>query len=263
MVHMRRVLWLALLLAAGLWAQQIRLYLKDGSYQLVREYQVLEDRVKYYSTERSEWEEIPLSLVDLKKTETEQKAKVAAEKAEAAANDAEDRFEKAQRDEIARIPLDPGVYQVVNGEVKALKQLDLKAVTDKKRTTLRILVGVPVLAGKSTIEAQGEQSAFQVAAGRPEFYFRLARPERFGLARCKTRKDARIVETWNIDPMTKEIFRARDEVEIFRQQLREGLYKVWPVQDIPPGEYAWIEYTEGENAIEAWDFRVTPSAGKP
>jgi hypothetical protein len=63
--------------------------------------------------------------------------------------------------------------------------------------------------------------------------------------------------------MTREILRDRDEVEIFRQQLRQGLYKVWPVKDIPPGEYAWIEYTEGENSIEAWDFRVTPSAAKP
>ena len=64
---MYRIL-LFLTVAAILFAANTRLYLKDGGYQLVREYQVLEDRVRYYSTERADWEEIPLELVDLDKT---------------------------------------------------------------------------------------------------------------------------------------------------------------------------------------------------
>jgi hypothetical protein len=40
----------------ALWAfATLRLYLKDGTFQLVREYQVLPDRVKYLSAERGEW----------------------------------------------------------------------------------------------------------------------------------------------------------------------------------------------------------------
>ena len=63
----RRVL-VTMLCAAALAGAADRLYLKDGDYQLVREYQVQPDRVRYYSTERSEWEEIPLELVDLERT---------------------------------------------------------------------------------------------------------------------------------------------------------------------------------------------------
>src|SRR3954453_6096756 len=54
--------------APGL-AHNHRLVLKDGSYQVVRKYQVVGDRVRYMSMERGgEWEELPSNLVDWEAT---------------------------------------------------------------------------------------------------------------------------------------------------------------------------------------------------
>jgi len=62
-------------------AATVKLYLKDGTYQLASEYKVEGDRVRYLSADRGEWEEIPVSLVDLEKTQAvmrESAAEVAA-----------------------------------------------------------------------------------------------------------------------------------------------------------------------------------------
>ena len=68
---MRRYLFALFALAVTAWAANFKLYLKDGTYQIVREYKVQSDRIRYYSVERSDWEEIPSELVDLKRTESE------------------------------------------------------------------------------------------------------------------------------------------------------------------------------------------------
>jgi hypothetical protein len=113
-----------------------------------------------------------------------------------------------------------------------------------------------VVAGKSTVEIDGLQAAWSTAGDRPEFYIRLAAEERFHIVRLTPVKAARLVQTWNILPVTKEVMEETLIVETFKQQLAEGLFKIWPTKPVAPGEYAVVEYTEGKGNIQVWDFRL-------
>jgi hypothetical protein len=247
-----------LLLALPLLAANYRLYLKEGGHHLVREHKVLEDRVRYYSIERGEWEEIPVELVDLKKTERELRARedsLAEEKKIVAEENAALR---EMRRIIASIPEEPGVYRVADGKLETLKIAESALVTDKKRQILKVITPIPIVAGKSTIELSGVASATVYSERRPEFYIRLSQVQQFGLAQLTVneKKKSRIVETVQVIPVSKELFEERKELEIFRQQLGEGLYKMWPQADLSVGEYAWLEFTEGKANPQIWDFRI-------
>jgi hypothetical protein len=263
-----RGLALLLLFGASLWAQQFRLYLKEGGWHMVREYQVVEDRVRYYSTERSEWEEIPLELVDLKRTEAERKTRIEEEKKQAEFADAEEAFEREIARQIARIPVDPGLYFFEGGEVREIKRAGLKSVASRKRTALKILIPVPVVPGKAFLELPGQQAATAIEAERPEFYFRIDWTQPFVLAKVKPKQkgEGRVVGILQTEPVTKMSFFEFETVDIFKQQLRNDLFKVWPAKPLDPGEYALVQYSEGE-AVDAgeilvWDFRIVRPAAR-
>ncbi|MGH9629953.1 MAG: hypothetical protein ACRD7E_16670, partial [Bryobacteraceae bacterium] len=209
---------------------------------------------RFYSTERNAWEEIPLSLIDLKRTEEERKEREAERKEEIAILDAENKADRELREEIARIPYEPGVFQVAGDHVATLKQAESKIVNNKRRSILKAISPIPIVAGKATIEIDGTKSDYVVTNGRPEFYIRLAQDERFGIVRLTLEKNSRIVQKWSIVPVSKEIIEESQEVEVFRRQMADRLYKVWPTQPLEPGEYAVVEYTQGEGNVQVWDF---------
>ncbi len=253
---MRRLLALGVLAVSCLLAANIRLYLKDGTYQIAREYKVEGDRVRFYSTERGEWEEIPLTLVDLKRTEQENAARIEREQRQAQELSQEEAVERAAREERERVPVNSGVYLKEGDQLRTIPPAESSIQSDKKRTVLKVLSPLPTISGKSTVELNGETSKNVIKAERPEFYIRLAADERFGIVRLKPKKKVRVVQTWEILPVVKEIVEEQDDVEVFRRQLDEGLYMIWPVKPLEAGEYAVIEYTAGKGNIQVWDFSI-------
>src|SRR5881397_2497808 len=134
---MRRIAAALCLFALSAFAANIKLYLKDGAFHVVREYQVQRDRVHYYSIERSDWEDIPLELVDLKRTEAEAAAHTAAIEGEAKILSAEDKVEREMREEVSKIPQNPGVYQLIDGqELRIMHLAESKVHNNKRRSVL-------------------------------------------------------------------------------------------------------------------------------
>ncbi|MDZ4798793.1 MAG: hypothetical protein SGI92_11570 [Bryobacteraceae bacterium] len=246
-----------LLCAAALSAAAARLYMKDGSYHSVREYQKLADRIRYFSSERGEWEEIPLELVDLKKTEAEVSARDAERKEDAKAQDLEEKAERAHKREIEAIPWEAGVFQIKAEKAIVLQNAEIKVADNKRRSILKAISPIPIFSGKSTVEVDGVEAAYKVPPGQPEFYLRMANDVRFEIIRVRAgKKNVRIVQDWDIIPVSKELIETTDVIETFKQQLADGLYKVWPIKPLEPGQYAVAEWVEGKGDIQVWDFTV-------
>jgi hypothetical protein len=259
-----------LLLAVSAFGSTVRLYLKDGTYQMVVEYRELPDRVTYLSAERSGvWEELPLDLVDLNRTRKEA-AEHAAQLALEAKEDAEE--ENAIREEkrfASLVPADSGVYYFHDGMMEPLEQADVTVVVDGKRRILKdlsmvasVLFGhayppVPLTSEKHTLELQGGMSKFRIDNDQPEFYFRLATSmDGLALVTLTPEKNVRVVETVMIAPVTDDLEHKRKILPAFTKQHSEFVYKIWPEQPVPPGEYAAIEFEDAKGHLQVWDFGV-------
>ncbi len=252
-----RNLLLGLVLAAAMMAANVKMYLKDGTFHVVREYQVQGERIRFYSVERGDWEEMPLALVDLKRTEAEAGARKAELEKEAKVLSEEDRVEREQEKEAMRIPQNPGVYWVEEGKTYALKVAESSVHTNKGRSILKALSPVPMVPGKGTLELNGAKSANLFANPEQEFYLQLSELERFGIIRLQSKGNVRIVAKLTFMPVTKEVLEEPDPVPVLtRQMTPDGLYKIWPKEPLAPGEYAVMQWTEGKLNMQVWDFAI-------
>jgi hypothetical protein len=255
---MRRVLLSFLALCVAVSAANLKLYLKDGGFQLVREYQVQADRVHFYSVERSQWEDIPLDLVDLKRTEGEAADRQATLEKEAKVVAEEEKVEREMKREVSRIPQDPGVYWLEGKETKILKVAESSVHTNKGRSVLAKLAPIPVVSGKGTVELSGTHSANVFTNPEQELFIQLSDTERFGIARLTPKGAVRIVENLTFVPVTKDVVEEPVMVDIFQKQLADGLYKIWPKEALAAGEYAVVQYTAGKLNMQVWDFAIQP-----
>lgn len=284
------VLLVALLGFAAAQEGSRRLILKDGSYQSVTKYEVKGDRVRYYSAEREEWEELPNSLVDWPATDRYEKERAStAASPEAVQLDKELEHEnelaEAQLPQIApglRIPMDEGVFllDTFQGEPQLLElQQNVGDINrDTKGNILRGAIN-PISGMKASIELDGPHATVQAHAAVPSLYLNVestpdqAMPQqaeqpqqpsvpfnRFRILRAEVKGKKRILGDIKRQ-ITGKVSQEQHLVNTTVTRLQGGWLKITPTGPLPPGEYAIVEMMgkEGMN-LYVWDFGVNPKA---
>jgi hypothetical protein len=244
-----------------------KLILTDGTFQLAREYTVEGDRVRYWSVERSQWEEIPTKMVDwdaTHKNEAQQVSHDAELKARIHASDLAQHTKDIDVDRSLEIkpglflPDAVGFYALDRNKlIREMKQSEAVVKTSTGREVEKIISGVSLIPGKKTMEIPGEHAALRLATAEPEFFMRPAdqREPRFRLLRAQIKGGHRLIDSISIHFTGEEKHNATD-VEIQTWTPATGVFRYTVDQRLEPGEYAFVEMTgEGINGY-VWDFGI-------
>jgi hypothetical protein len=251
----------------------IKLYLKDGSYHLVRSYEVQGDRVRYYSLERSAWEEIPLSLVDFEATERAQREEEVERQRqrEEAGELSRQRFERPEDGgfEVApgmRLPQEEGVFAFDGTRVIRLIQSSGEVVTDRKRAALLLALPGPLLKSRAYVVLPGAKAAVRILVPQPTFYVQSADGlgGKLELISVTPGKETRQVEKVQWRGGIGKPAELRAALPLERREIAPGLFKLTPVQPLELGEYALGELIQQKLNLELWDFGIdgAPATGK-
>jgi hypothetical protein len=262
-----------------------KLVLKDGNFQLVRSYERKGERVRYFSVERGDWEEIPAAMIDWEATEKarleEQKAEEALVKRVAAQEQARNIISVVDVDASLIIapgvflPSGEGMFALAGKSVTRLEQVGSQTRTDKARAIERVISPVPIVPGKHYVELQGARAKLRVATdtGPPEFYLREAAPDpdnpttiwqssRQGtsgpeveLVRATVKGDKRRLKAIH-SIMGQEISADMNTVAVQRWEIAQNVYRFTLSEPLPPGEYALAEILPDGMNVFVWDFGV-------
>jgi hypothetical protein len=267
-----------------------RLILKDGSYQLVTKYEVKGNRVRYYSSEREDWEELPNSLVDWPATEKFEKDRTTPPAQAVELEKELDRVE-APLPEVApglRIPEDTGVFLLDNfGGEPQLLEINQTEGDVNRNTKVNIFKGTinPVSGLKQTIELVGAHAPNQSHVDVPALYVKLEETpqpaakadstpsseaqkpkqpdqsfDRFRILHVEVKGNKRIVGDVKRQ-VTGKISHEQQVIKTTATSLNGGWLKLTPTQNLAPGEYALVEIAEqGAMNLYVWDFGVNPKA---
>ncbi len=250
-----------------------KLVLKDGTFQLARSYEVQGERVRYYSVERSQWEEIPTALVDwdaTRKVETDEAKHEQAVLEKVHATEAAQRLQPVDVD--ASVEAAPGVFLppgegafVLDGKaVLPLAQAEAGVKLSKGRVLEQVLVPVPVVPSRRTVSIKGARARFRISNPQPEFFMRTAdgREPRLELVRATVHGDSRQLE--NIDTLFTQHVEKRNTLPLQSWTIAKGVYRLTLGEPLQPGEYVLAEIMQGEGMnLYVWDFGVDPSGTKP
>lgn len=263
---------LMLLLVPVLHAQAVkRLILTDGSYQTATEWTKSGDRVKYFSAERGEWEELPAALVDWKATDEwnaersrssdEELKQVTAEEI-AARKEAELNTPLVAPD--LRLPAEGGVFLLEELAGKpVLHKLPTSKLEVNEHTGKNILKrSVNPVAGRvQTIELEGSAAKVRLHSAHPSIFVDvdneqgLIPADSFRIVRLERKRDLRVLAKNQAgrhgETTTENFLHSRAE------KFSGDWWKLIPLEDLTPGEYALVISTGGTDWYESvWDFAV-------
>ncbi len=248
-----------------------KLILKDGDLQLVREYKVEDDRVRYYSLDSRQWEEMPAALVDWDATRKVEAEEARADAARVAKVHALEEARKGETLDIDAsleaapnvfIPPGEGAYVFEGKAVVQLAPAETDVKKDKGRTFKQVLVPIPIVPSRRSVSIQGTRAKLRISTNQPEFYIRTAdahEPE-MQLIHTKAKGYSRFIE--NIDTLFKQETPKADTLPMQRWLIARGVYRFTVGQPLAPGEYALAEIVQAEGiSVYVWDFGV--DAGGP
>ena len=274
-----------------------RLILKDGSYQVVREWQIQGDRVHFYSLERSQWEDIPKELIDWEATNKYNKDLADNSAPRSTAVKEVDAEEKADRDreeamspQVApgiRLPSMGGVFMLDTwrGQPQLVEMVQNGGEINKQmgKNILRAAINPLSLGSTQTIEIKGSHAKVQGHEPDPDFYVNVSQPEaqtnatgsvntagtsrdldlmpdRYRIVRADSKKDARVVSSLKIAVYGK-VKEQQKYIKTTATPVSGGWVKITPAEPLAPGEYALIEMLNPkEMNLYVWDFGVNPTA---
>jgi hypothetical protein len=250
-----------------------KLMLKDGTFQLVREYEVDGDRVRYYSIEQHQWEEMPGSLVDwdaTKKADADEAARKAALIAKVHAQEAArgaDAIDVDASIEISKgvfLPEGEGVFLYDGDKISKVPPVDADIKFSKAQMLKQVLVPVPIVPSRHTVSLNGTRAKMRVQPGQIELYMRTAdgHDPDVQLIQARVHNGKRDLE--NLDELFHQTAATGvTELPIQRWEIARGVYRYTVMQSIAPGEYALAEIVPGGGtSLYFWDFGVEGATEK-
>ena len=278
-------------------AQARRLILKDGSYQSVTKYEIHGDRVRYYSAERGEWEEVPKALIDWDATDKfeqgRQEGKLDPEAVELDKElEAERKAEQARSPQVApglRLPDEGGIFllETYENQPQLAELLQSGSEVNKNRKSNILCAAInPMSGARQTIELPEAHAKIQSHTTVPSLYINIdsnsndanqgapataqapgepsllapSSGDRFKIIRLDVKGGKRVAG--GIKTAINGKMKTDERfVAATVTTMTGGWVKLTPTESLAAGEYAVAEMLgkEGMN-LYVWDFGVNPSA---
>ncbi|HEY2236325.1 MAG TPA: hypothetical protein VGK01_22830, partial [Candidatus Angelobacter sp.] len=241
-------------------------------------------RVRYYSAERFDWEELPNDLVDWPATDkynNERGSQRDETIKEIAKADEADEREAPLVVPGLRLPNTGGVVlqDEFNKQPELVELIQNGGELNKHtgRNILRAAVNPLALSSTQTIELKGEHARVQSHVAQPTIYLNVdtsdnsqpvftqktsdkqPQPNQYGIVRVENKKDTRIIGKLNI-AMYGKVSQKESWIPVTTSTLGDWI-KLTPAEPLPPGEYAVVELLDKKQInLFVWDFGVNPAA---